>query len=144
MEVRSESEFRFPILLRSCWFGLNKALRTRLRKLNLTTAQYTTLRSINENEGVSQNQLARFINSNKSNTGSIISRLIKMGLVRQQVSGNDRRVHQLFLTEYGNEVFSAAKVEALRLNNDILEVINKDNEAKLVDYLERITKSITG
>ena len=67
-----------------------------------------------------------------------------MGLVRQQVSENDRRVHQLYLTEYGNEVFSAAKLEALGLNNDILEVIDKDNEAKLVDFLERITKSITG
>lgn len=136
------SSNRFPVLLRGAWFGLNKKFRKKLNEVKLTTAQYTTLRCIYENDGVNQFELAKLINTNKNNTSCLVERLLKRGLIQREHKPRDRRSFQLSLTSYGNEVFSIAKTYAEDLKNDVGLNINNISEAKLIEYLTSCTSNI--
>ena len=47
-EVDSPVKFRFPLLLRRAWYGLNQAFRRRIVHLGITPDQYTVLRNLCE------------------------------------------------------------------------------------------------
>ena len=95
MELTKED--RFPILLRGAWFGMNKAFRERIGSLGLTTSQYTILRNLSENPGVSQDKLAKLIGGNKNNASSLVKRMTSSGLITRKPKKSDKRALQFSL-----------------------------------------------
>ncbi len=135
---------RLPVLLRGAWFGLNRVFRKRLRKLGITTTQYTALRCMHENKGLNQNSLANLMSTNKNNSSALIKRLYAQGLILKEAIPSDRRNFTLNLTEKGKVTFLQAEKIASNLQREVMGVLPDNSEPNLVSILEKCTESISG
>ena len=135
---------RLPVLLRGAWFGLNRVFRKRLRKLGITTTQYTALRCLHENKGLNQNSLANLMSTNKNNSSALIKRLYAQGLILKEAIPSDRRNFTLNLTEKGKVTFLQAEKIASNLQREVMGVLPDNSEPRFISILEKCTESISG
>ena len=133
MELTEED--RFPILLRGSWFGMNKAFRERIGSLGLTTSQYTILRNLSENPGISQDELSKLIGGNKNNASSLVKRMTSSGLVNRKPKKNDKRAFEIFLTSKGEKIFKETTLIADNLREEVLSGLPSNTEEELVHLL---------
>src|ERR1700733_6618456 len=92
------------------WFRLMR-LETRmrtavaegLRELGLSVPQCDVLTTLTEQEGVSQQDLAKRLYVTKGNISGLIDRLEEAGFVERRSTACDRRQHALYLTKAGRE-----------------------------------------
>ena len=133
MELTKED--RFPILLRGSWFGMNKAFRERIGSLGLTTSQYTILRNLSENPGISQDELAKLIGGNKNNASSLVKRMTSSGLITRKPKKSDKRAFAIFLTSKGEKLFKETTLIADNLRKEVLLGLPSNTEEKLVQLL---------
>ena len=136
------SETRLPILLRGSWFCMNKAFRSRISKLGLTTSQYTILRCVKENHGLSQDQLAEKISTNKNNACSLVKRMINSGLLTKRLNPSDRRSYKLFLSKKGEKLFNSSLLEAEALRKEVISFANCCNEKEITSILHKCSAAI--
>ena len=136
------SETRLPILLRGSWFGMNKAFRSRISKLGLTTSQYTILRCVKENHGLSQDQLAEKISTNKNNACSLVKRMINSGLLTKRLNPSDRRSYKLFLSKKGEKLFNSSLLEAEALRKEVISFATCCNEKEITSILHKCSAAI--
>ena len=135
---------RLPVILRGAWFGLNRVFRKRLRKLGITTTQYTALRCLHENKGLNQNSLANLMSTNKNNSSALIKRLYAQGLILKEAIPSDRRNFTLNLTEKGKVTFLQAEKIASNLQREVMGVLPDNSEPRFISILEKCTESISG
>ena len=140
--VPNSSRDRLPVLLRGAWFGMNRALRIRLKHSGITTAQYTVLRCLNENKGLNQVKLARLISTNANNSSSLIKRLNKQGLIRKKTILNDRRNSIIEMTPTGESLFRNAEKLATSLQTDILNLLPPNSEEQLFYLLSKCSENL--
>ena len=55
--IDSPGRRRLPLLLRRAWYGLNRAFRRRITHLGVTPDQFTVMRTLLENEGITQREI---------------------------------------------------------------------------------------
>jgi MarR family transcriptional regulator, organic hydroperoxide resistance regulator len=90
------------------WFRLMR-LETRmrtavaegLRDIGLSVPQCDVLTTLTEQEGVSQQDLAKRLYVTKGNISGLIDRLVAAGLVERRAIAADKRQHAIFLTAAG-------------------------------------------
>jgi DNA-binding MarR family transcriptional regulator len=90
------------------WFRLMR-LETRmrtavgegLRHIGLSVPQCDVLTTLTEQEGVSQQDLAKRLYVTKGNISGLIDRLVAAGLVERRAIAADKRQHAIFLTRAG-------------------------------------------
>jgi MarR family transcriptional regulator, organic hydroperoxide resistance regulator len=90
------------------WFRLMR-LETRmrtavaegLRQIGLSVPQCDVLTTLTEQEGVSQQELAKRLYVTKGNISGLIDRLVAAGLVERRAIAADKRQHAIFLTNAG-------------------------------------------
>ena len=133
MELTKED--RFPILLRGSWFGMNKAFRERIGSLGLTTSQYTILRNLSENPGISQDELAKLIGGNKNNASSLVKRMNSSGLITRKPKKSDKRAFAIYLTSKGEKLFKETTLIADNLRKEVLSGLPSNTEEELVQLL---------
>src|SRR5205809_5820559 len=92
---------RLPILLRHAWYGLNQAFRRRIAHLGITPDQFTVMRTLLENAGVTQRGLTRLMSSDPNTVASLLERMEAAGLVQRQTHEKDRRARRLRLRAGG-------------------------------------------
>src|SRR5438132_12789497 len=83
LPIDSPERRRLPLLLRRAWYGLNQALRRRIAHLGITPDQFTVMRTLLENEGVTQRELTRLMSSDPNTVTSVLDRMEKAGLVQR-------------------------------------------------------------
>ncbi|HAD21281.1 MAG TPA: MarR family transcriptional regulator [Opitutae bacterium] len=130
-------EDRFPILLRGAWFGMNKAFREKIIKLGLTTSQYTILRCLSENPGISQDELTRLIGGNKNNASALIKRMVAAKLIIKRPREADKRAYQLLLCSKGKSAYRDARMEAIELRKNVISSLPKASEEELISLLNK-------
>ena len=98
------------------WFRLIRlearmqaAVGERLRELGISIPQCDVLTTLTEQEGVSQQDLAKRLYVTKGNISGLIDRLVAAGLVERRAIAADKRQHAIFLTSAGR----AAAEEAI-------------------------------
>src|SRR5690349_8975667 len=120
-DIDSPSRRRLPFLLRRAWYGLNQAFRRRIAHLGLTPDQFTVLRTLLENEGLNQRDLARTMSSDPNTVAALMKRMESAGLVQRQRHEKDRRAHQLRLTAHGRRAYSEARAIAVAMQAEVLQ-----------------------
>lgn len=131
---------RFPVLLRSAWFGLNKSFRRRLVKHGLTPAQFIALRWLSESSsiGLSQRELAQLTSSNANNVADLVARMERDGLISRSVGKEDARIKKLCLTSTGVKAFEAARNTAVDLQTEVLTGLDDSEREEFLELLERV------
>jgi len=76
---------------------LRKQFDRRAVRFGLTRAQWRALKRVHHGEGMTQNELAEFLEMEPIAVGRVIDRLQKAGFVERRADPNDRRCWRLHL-----------------------------------------------
>lgn len=138
VRVDSPRRRRLPPLLRRAWFGLNQAFRRRIAHLRLTPNQFTMLRTLGENNGATQCELAYLMSSDPNTIASLLERMEKLGWVERQTHEKDRRANHLRLKPAGLRKFEEARGAAVGLQLKVLGALPEKSREKFLEDLEKI------
>ncbi len=81
---------------------IRNAMAARLRGLDLSLPQCDVLTTLTEQEGISQQELAKRLYVTKGNISGLIDRLTEAGFVERRTIDGDKRSHALYLTRAGH------------------------------------------
>src|SRR5205809_4821658 len=105
LPVDSPERRRLPPALRRAWYGLNQAFRRRIAHLGLTPDQFTIMRTLLENEGITQSELTELMSSDPNTVASLLERMARAGLVERRAHEKDRRANCLRLKARGKRKY---------------------------------------
>lgn len=139
-----KSPLSFPVLLRNCWFGLNRSFRSKLINLHLTPVQFTVLRCLYESNlsKMCQGELTHMISSNKNNTSSILKRMEKLGYIIRKQNDLDLRKNMIFLTKKGEELFIFTNEKASQVRSESIELLTSKEQETIYNSLKKINHKL--
>ena len=82
---------------------LGAAVAERLREIGLSAPQCDVLTTLTEEEGISQQALAKRLYVTKGNISGLLDRLETAGMVERRSTAADRRQYEIHLTDSGRE-----------------------------------------
>jgi len=129
---------RLPPLLRRAWYGLNQAFRRRIAHLGITPDQFTVMRTLLENQGVSQRQLTQLISSDPNTVASLLERMENAGLLERQAHEKDRRAHRLRLRPLGRRKYEEARQIAVAMQAEVLLALPEEARERFLANLEAV------
>ncbi len=109
----------------------------------LTPRQFTVLRTISENEGISQTGLVDLTGIDRSTLADLIRRLQKKGLIQRRRTKQDARAYAVKLTESGWAMLKAAEPGAERVDGRLLEALPESQRHEFMEALSTIVASIS-
>lgn len=137
--IDSPERRRLPVLLRRAWYGLNQAFRRRIAHLGITPDQFTALRTLGENQGISQRELTRLMASDPNTIASLVSRLESSGLIERKRHERDRRAHCLQIKPSGRRKYETARLIAVRLQTEVLACLPAPQRELFLHQLSEIS-----
>jgi DNA-binding MarR family transcriptional regulator len=101
MDNNAKSLIKFTSKIYRCtqWY-----LDRKLEKFHLSAGTYPYLLTLNNNEGICQNQISRELNVDKAMSARTIKKLIEIGYIRKEEDKEDVRAYKLYITEEGKSV----------------------------------------
>lgn len=126
-------------LLRTVVNALSRSARSIERRTGVTNAQLFLLRELDGPAGLSVNELAARARTRQGTVSTIVSRLVRHGLVHRVRSDTDRRRAQLTLTAAGRRVLRRAPVPPTA---ELLEALGRLHRAD-ADRLARGLRALT-
>ena len=104
---------------------------------DMTSVQFAALDAIAQQPGIDQASLAATISFDRATIGGVIDRLETKGLVRREISTQDRRARQLHLTREGKQLLSACRPVVEALQADILKPLSRAEEAAFIALAQK-------
>jgi DNA-binding MarR family transcriptional regulator len=129
---------RLPLLLRRAWYGLNQAFRRRIAHLGVTPDQFTVLRTLLENEGITQRRLTELMSSDPNTVASLLERMERTKLIQRQVHEADRRANRLRLTALGRTKYEAARDVAVAVQKEVLNNLPASSRETFLQNLDAV------
>ena len=83
---------------------MRKQFDRRAVRFGLTRAQWRALKRVHHGEGITQNELAEFLEMEPIAVGRVIDRLQKAGFIERRADPRDRRVWRLHLLPKAHDV----------------------------------------
>jgi|SRR5712671_4913298 DNA-binding MarR family transcriptional regulator len=138
LPIDSPERRRLPPLLRQAWYSLNQAFRRRITHLGLTPDQFTVMRTLLENDGVSQRELTQLMSSDPNTVASLLERMVRAGLVKRDAHEKDRRTHRLRLKPLGRRKYEAARDLAVAMQEEVLIALPEDRRELFLEDLDAV------
>ena len=132
---------RLPLLLRRAWYGMNQAFRRRIAHLGITPDQFTVMRTLLENKGITQRELTELMSSDPNTVAALLERMEQAGLVERQAHEKDRRAKRLQLQPAGRTKYIAAREVALALQMEILSALPARRRSQFLGDLENVAEA---
>jgi len=139
--IDSPDRRRLPLLLRRAWYGLNQAFRRRIAHLGVTPDQFTVMRTLLENDGVTQRELAHLISSDPNTVASLVNRMEKAGLLGRETHEQDRRANRLSLKPRGKQKYEKARLLAVELQADVLSAVPELRREQFLKDLDHVASA---
>jgi MarR family transcriptional regulator, transcriptional regulator for hemolysin len=121
---------------------IRKHFDRRATRLELTRAQWRALKATGRHEGLSQSELAEYLDMEAIPVGRVIDRLEKTGFVERRADPADRRRWRLYLTPKAHAIVGEMEVIADELRDDALRGIERDDLDTLMSVLNRIKENL--
>ena len=80
---------------------IHQQLTQKFQAYDITLEQWVALKTVEENNGLSQKQLALLLEKDQNNVTAMLGRLEKKQLLRREVNQADKRAFSLFVTGQG-------------------------------------------
>lgn len=113
-------------------------LRRTLKDVDLTPAQFSVLRVVAANPGLSQARVAEALAIERARLVQMIDRLEAMGRVQRVRSATDRRSHALYLTAAGTELIERAQGALDEHERNVTARLGVKNKDELMRILSLI------
>lgn len=109
-----------------------------MSEVSLEPRHFALLRTIDDDQGRSQNEVGERIRIPPSTMVSVIDHLESVGLVERRAHPTDRRARLLYITPLGNEVLARATQLAISLEEKICEGLDVEERRTLMELLWRV------
>jgi len=133
---------RFAHLCQDVTRQLRKHFDRRAVRFGMTRAQWRALKTTRHYEGLSQAELADYLDMEPIPVGRVIDRLEKAGYVERRADPADRRRWRLYLTPKAHAIVDEMDVIADGLRDDALRGIGDAEFATLLRVLTQIKDNL--
>lgn len=104
----------------------------KLKSINLTASEQPIINLLNLDDGISQDQISKYLEIDKALTARIIQSLLSKGFIEKIRDEDDKRINRIFLTDSGRELIPPL-YEVLGDWQDIL-TLNMTEEERSITY----------
>ncbi|MCC5464642.1 MarR family winged helix-turn-helix transcriptional regulator [Pelosinus baikalensis] len=118
---------------------MKNELNRSISMYNITAEQWAVLSRLWEEQGVTQKDLAERTGKDQPNTGRILDKLERKGLVNRIPDTQDRRIVLVFLTDTGCEL----KEKLIPIVTDVLIRAQRGIDDKDITYLKQILEKLS-
>lgn len=113
-----------------------------LKHMDLTSEQWVVLARLREQDGLTQNELAKRILKDQANTARILDKVERKGMVRRVDALNDRRTYLIYLTDEGRHAIEVCNPLVQQVKEKITEVLTEDDTTALRRMLDVISRNL--
>jgi len=106
--------------------------------INITPQQFTTLARLNREDGITQKELANYLNKDYGSITRSLDGLEKRDWVRREDSSEDRRTKLVFITEQGKKIFNIVLPLQIERNTKLLADVSEKDFEHLVTILSKV------
>ena len=121
---------------------IRKHFDRRATRLELTRAQWRALKATSRQEGLSQSELAEYLDMEAIPVGRVIDRLEKTGFVERRADPGDRRRWRLYLTAKAHAVVGEMEVIADELRDEALRGIPRAELDAMMRTLTQVKENL--
>jgi MarR family transcriptional regulator for hemolysin len=140
---RENLERNFGFLLHDVSRLMRTVFDRRGRDLGLTRSQWWVLTMLYAKEGVTQSELAHFMDLEKPTLGRLLDRLQEKQWIERKPDSFDRRVNRLYLTEKVQEVMRALRKTAADVRKDAVGDMTEKERESFIDTLIKIKNNLS-
>ena len=115
----------------------------RIKELGLTRSQWWVLTHLFRNDGITQSELADWLEIERPTLGRLLDRLEANGWVKRVAHSQDRRAKRVFLTNEVSPALRAMRNIAAGVRTDALLGLNPDEQEAFVDTLLTIKANLS-
>ena len=130
-------------LVRDTHLLFAKALRTRLQLHQITPGQWYFLRTLWDEEGLSQRELSRRVGTTEPTTVSALRLLARNGMIERVRNPKDRRTINIFLTDKARDMKADLMPVAVEVNNIATAGLSEEEFAQLGALLQKVRVNLS-
>lgn len=117
-------------------------LRRRLQPHKVTPGQWFFLRTLWDEEGLSQRELSRRVGTTEPTTVSALRLLERNGLIRRERNAEDRRTINIYLTDRGRDLKEELIPYAWDINTVATDGISEDELVQFRKLLKKMRANL--
>ena len=114
----------------------------RVEPYNLTRAKWLALGVLDRREGITQTELADYLDLDKSTIGRLLDRLEERGFIRREKDPDDRRILRIFIAETAHPVLSELEQVADDVRQQALSGLSKTEQTQLLTLLGKVKENL--
>jgi DNA-binding MarR family transcriptional regulator len=140
MNTHANSSFAYQ--LHDAMRLFRKHFDRRAQRFGLTRAQWLVLKATHREEGLSQKELAEYIDMEPIAVGRVVDRLEQAGFIERRADPADRRRWRLYLTSKAHAVTDDMEIVAQELRVESLRGIDQADFDAFIRALTRIRENL--
>lgn len=121
---------------------MRKLFDRRAVKFDLTRAQWRALKRVSHSEGLTQNDLAEYLEMEPIAVGRVIDRLQKAGFIERRADPKDRRVWRLHLTPKAHGIVDDMEKISNELFKQAQRGISAGDMKTMLDVFTRMKQNL--
>ncbi len=139
---RSDLHRNFGFLIHDVARLMRVAFDRRGRELGLTRSQWWVLTALYAKEGVTQSELAAFMDLEKATLGRLLDRLEDKEWIERRPDRLDRRIKRVYLTDRVQGLMRSLRAIAADIRNNAAKGIEREQYEMFVDTLLQIKANL--
>ena len=133
---------RLGYLLKQAHLRFVERAKIALSPLGVDPRQWATLVCLNDEEGLSQAEVAQRMDIDRTSMVALVDELETKGLVMREPDPADRRRNRVELTPHGRKTLERGAAIADETERDFLEVLSQEDSQRLKVALNAVLKSM--
>jgi len=121
---------------------MHRQTNAHLARYNITADQFVCLILLENQDGITQQEMAKRATSDPNTISAMLVLLEKRGLVTRCPHPEDRRANSVKLTAHGKTLISRLEESVKPVQSQLLAQFDDTESDKLADYLKRISISM--
>lgn len=107
----------------------------------LTLAQFDVLATLEQGEGITQQELAERLLVTKGNVVGLLDRVSAAGWVERRADPDDRRANRVYLTDRGRKLLAQAWPSQIALTRKVFGTLTNGELRLMHELLERLEQA---
>ncbi|APG63932.1 MarR family transcriptional regulator [Tenacibaculum todarodis] len=106
--------------------------------LDLTKEQMIVLKKLHDQDGLNQNELAFLTLRNKSSLTRLLTKMEAKNYIFRKQCKEDKRIKNVYLTEFGKEVFEKTKPVIQHIITTMEQNISSEEKQQIIKIFKKI------
>lgn len=142
-EARMETRHDIPMALRAAYLSMHRQTNVRLSGIGITADQFVLLALLEEEDGITQQQLVRRADSDPNTVRAMLILLERQGLICRDRHPTDGRAWKVTLTRKGRQILKRSGSRTRTIRDRMVALFTARELGSLARYLSRISNSLS-